>query len=409
MSQRAKSFNGLRTSGDHVVVLVALAVYASCCALGSAALIGNHSTDVGYYRQLATRMRDGAIPYRNLYVEYPPGALPVFAAPAVSERHYGDVFCVLMALCGAGALLATASAARALAMPALELARALAPLALAPFLLGSIFLNRYDPWPMLLTALALAALVRGRSTLGSGALALAVVAKVYALASVPVTALHVARTRGADGLRRATWAFVGVGAILLVPFVVLGPGGVAYTLYSQVTRRVEVESLPASALLVAERLGLYRAHTILGNLNSIDLAGGVATVAGIVSSCFALAALVATAVWYRRGAATLSRFVLAFAASLVGYVAFGKVLSAQYLVWLLPVVPLVRGRVGHAAAAILAAAMWLTKLEYGHLNALSGGTGLALLVARNLALVCLFVLLAAALRPERRPPNLRSS
>jgi len=47
---------------------------------------------------------------------------------------------------------------------------------------------------------------------------------------------------------------------------------------------------------------------------------------------------------------------------------------------------------------VLAAATWLTKLEYSHLDALSRGTGLGLLVARNLVLVSLYVLLAVALR-----------
>jgi hypothetical protein len=50
------------------------------------------------------------------------------------------------------------------------------------------------------------------------------------------------------------------------------------------------------------------------------------------------------------------------------------------------------------AAVVLAAATWLTKLEYAHLDALTRGTGLALLVARNLTLVGLYVLLAVALR-----------
>jgi hypothetical protein len=382
------------------VVAAALSAYVFFCFLTSADLLGSHSADVGYYGQLARRMRDGAIPYHNLYVEYPPGALPVFAAPAVSLHHYGDIFSVLMALFGALALLVVASAARALEMSNLELGRALLPLAVAPFLLGSVFLNRYDPWPMLLTALALAALIRGRLDLGSGSLAFAVLAKVYAIATVPVAALYVLRARGVPALRRASLVFVGVGALVFLPFVLLGPGGVAFSLYEQVTRQVEVESLSASALLVADRIGLYRAHTIVGGLNSNDLVGTVPTVAGIVSSCIALAALAASAVWFRRGEATRQRFVLAFAVALVGYVAFGKVLSTQYIVWLLPIVPLVRGWVGHAAAVVLAAATWLTKLEYAHLDALSRGTGLALLVARNLTLVGLFVLLAVALRQK---------
>jgi hypothetical protein len=385
-------------SSSAAIVAVAVAVYVFCCFIASADLLGSHSADVGYYGQLARRMSEGAIPYHSLYVEYPPGALPVFAAPAVSLNHYGDLFSVLMALCGACALLVLASAARALDMSDIELGRALAPLALAPLLLGGVFLNRYDPWPMLLTVVALTALIRDRLDLGSGFLGLAVLAKIYALATVPVTALCVARARGVTALRRAGLVFVGVGAVVLLPFALLGPGGVANSLYEQVTRRVEVESLSASTLLVADRIGLYQAHTIVGGLNSIDLVGGVPTVAGILSSCVLLAALAALVVWYRRGEATPQRFVLAFAATLVGYVALGKVLSTQYIVWLLPIVPLVRGWVGHAATLILAAVTWLTKLEYAHLDALSRGTGLALLVARNLMLVGLFTVLAVALR-----------
>src|SRR4029077_15828825 len=146
------------------------------------------------------------------------------------------------------------------------------------------------------------------------------------------TALYVLRARGLPALRRAGAVFIGVGVVVLLPFVLLGPGGVAFTLYEQVTRRVEVESLPASALLVADRIGLYHAHTIVGNLNSNDLVGGVPTVAGILSSGIALGSIRARAVWYRRGRATRRRFVLAFAAALVGYVTFGKVLSTQYMV-----------------------------------------------------------------------------
>ena len=43
------------------------------------------------------------------------------------------------------------------------------------------------------------------------------------------------------------------------------------------------------------------------------------------------------------------------------FVALGKVLSPQFLIWLVPLVPLVRGRRGLAAAAMLGAAMLLTQ------------------------------------------------
>jgi hypothetical protein len=44
----------------------------------------------------------------------------------------------------------------------------------------------------------------------------------------------------------------------------------------------------------------------------------------------------------------------------VGFVAFGKVLSPQFMVWLVPLVALVAGRRGLLAGALLGIALWLT-------------------------------------------------
>jgi hypothetical protein len=74
------------------------------------------------------------------------------------------------------------------------------------------------------------------------------------------------------------------------------------------------------------------------------------------------------------------------------------VLSPQFLVWLVPLVPLVRGRRGMAAGVLLAAALVLTQLwfPYRYWRLVFGLDTEAswLVLARDLVLVGLLVVLA---------------
>jgi hypothetical protein len=46
------------------------------------------------------------------------------------------------------------------------------------------------------------------------------------------------------------------------------------------------------------------------------------------------------------------------------FIVFGKVLSPQFLIWLIPLVPLVRGRRGLVASTLLGVLMVLTQLYF---------------------------------------------
>ena len=74
--------------------------------------------------------------------------------------------------------------------------------------------------------------------------------------------------------------------------------------------------------------------------------------------------LIALWVAFARGPATVVRFLRYAAACVCAFIVCGKVLSPQYLLWLVPLVPLVRGRRGLAATALLTAALVLTQVWF---------------------------------------------
>src|ERR671936_1233632 len=72
--------------------------------------------DTPGYQRYGNSIADGKVPYRDFELEYPPGALPMFALPGLAEPGEGQdvspgfrrAFETLMWLCGAAALTAMA-------------------------------------------------------------------------------------------------------------------------------------------------------------------------------------------------------------------------------------------------------------------------------------------------------------
>ena len=366
--------------------------------------------DTPVYRQYGDQIVDGRVPYRDVALEYPPAALPVFVLPALGhpdQRTYDRRFEVLMATCGAVMVAFLAVALNALGAGWRRAAGALGFAALAPLALGSLVLSRFDLWPAALTAAALAALLAGRSRLGFAVLALGAAAKLYPALLLPPALAYVARRDGARAAAVCASAFVAVAAACVLPFAVLSPGGVSDSFTRQAERPLQLESLGAAFLLAAHQLaGVHlTVRTSSGSQNLVGHGAHELELALMVVQ--ALAVLV---IWitFALGRATRERLVAASAGSVAAFVAFGKVLSPQFLLWLVALVPLVRGRRGLAATALLGVALVLTQLwfpfRYWSLALDFAAFPSWLVVARDLLLVGLFAVLAISLsRSEREP------
>jgi len=147
------------------------------------------------------------------------------------------------------------------------------------------------------------------------------------------------------------------------------------------------------------RLGLHHVGLKQAPPGQTEVAGTLAQTVATLTTLVSVAAiaLVVWLCWRRRG----DRLIAA-AAAVLGFVAFAKSFSPQYVDWLVPLVP----AAGALASAVLLAVMALTHLELQRFLHTPGGFDSAhykdvltwWVVSRDLVVVGLYALVVARLR-----------
>ena len=395
-----RSFRRADAAAPAAAALLGIALFAGSWTLLHHGFLARHQiVDTPVYQSYGQAMVDGQVPYRDFRLEYPPAALPTFVLPALghpSESSYKQRFGWLMLACGIAMLALMAVTLGSVEASPARLFGALAFAGLAPLALGSVVLTRFDLWPAAITAGALAALVSGRLRLGAGLVGLGFAAKLYPGLLLPLGLAYAWRQRGRREALLCAGVFLGVVALLFVPFLVLSPSGLAASLTRQASRPLQIESLGSALLLGAHHLfGL--GLVMSSSHGSQNLAGTGPDAIAVVQSVLEAAAIIGIWVWYARGPATREELLRAGAAAVCAFIALGKVLSPQFLIWLIPLVPLVRGRRGLLASALFGAALLLTQgwfpSRYWSLALHFAATESWLVVARDLVLVALLLVL----------------
>jgi uncharacterized membrane protein len=382
-----------------LIALPGAAVFLLCCFVTRGGLLDHHRYgDVGLYAHYAHQMTSGHWPYRDFYDVYPPLAQPLFFVVRLLPGPFATSFKWTMALCGAAALVLLILAMRA---SLLRVIVAAGVMSISPLLVGPVFLNTYDLFPALLTIAAVLAFLHGRERTTYVLLALAVAAKVFALVLLPLVLIESWERGGREAVRRSLAWFVGVLLLVHLPFAVMGPGGLRFSYWVQLKRGLEVESLGGGILLVLNRLGLHSVTLRDTAAGSRDAVGTLPDALEVVSSLAVVAAVLYVAWVYLRGHRDR---VLACAAAVTAFVAFNKVLSPQYVVWLVPLVP----AAGVVASGVLVVVLALTRAEWNrfvlpHGSVQHWGDVLSWwILARDLVLVALFAFLTLKLRAGAR-------
>ncbi len=370
-------------------------------------------TDLFLYRSYADLFLDGLLPYRDVAFEYPPLAAPLLAAPALlgsGDDAYRLTFAVLaLGLAAILVALVGGLARRTGGDPR----RAMLAAAAAPLFTGAMLRTHFDLAPVVLTLGALLLLVSNRPRAGLAVLGAAVMTKGFPVVALPVAlAWLIAHGRPREALE-------GTAALALVVIAVaavataLSPAGAADAVNYHVDRPAQVESAPAMALLGLDGLGAGGAELVHSHRSE-----GVEHPASPAAIALFTGLLIAAMVTMTVGAARRSEavgpqsdarvLVLASLGAVAAFAAFGKVLSPQFLIWVVPLAALAFawGMPALAAAAVAAVALTLVEFpsRYGDVVAREPAA-LWLVAVRNAALALAVALVARELHRRGPPPR----
>jgi hypothetical protein len=322
--------------------------------------------DLFVYRSFAEPVLAGGLPYRDVFFEYPPLAAPAIALPGLAgtgEDAFRLAFAAwTLVLAGACVLLCGALAART----AGDRRRALFAAALAPVACGALLRTHFDLAPVAVTLAALWLVCAGRPRGGLALLGIGALVKGFPLVAVPVV---LAWLLGRGMRREAVQGAVACLAVLVAgtgAALAVSPDGALDAVRYHLERPVQVESPVAMVLLGLDGAGVGEAvsvssHRSHGLLHPLDDALSALAALVLVAAVALLAGLAA------RGAGAgddRRRLVLAALAAVTAFAVLGKVLSPQFVIWVLPLGALAFAWRMHALALAVLAAAVLTQVEF---------------------------------------------
>jgi hypothetical protein len=239
-----------------------------------------------------------------------------------------------------------------------------------PFLCGALLRTHFDLFPVALVLGALLLLARDRPRAGFAVLGLGAMTKVFPIVVVPVAiAWLLARGRRRDAWQGALVCAAVVAAIAGAA-VAASPDGALDAVRYHLDRPAQIESSPALVLLGLDAVGAGDA----GSVKSFRSDGVVHPASDAVTSLFltALVALVALLCVTATGRADVAarrgpgsrELVLGGLAACAAFALFGKVLSPQFVTWVLPRGALAFAWRMYALAAAVALVALLTQVEF---------------------------------------------
>jgi uncharacterized membrane protein len=357
--------------------------------------------DLFVYRSFAEPVLAGELPYRDIAFEYPPLAAPAIALPGLAgtgEETFRWSFALWTLLAATAVILLCGALARATGG---DPRRAMLAAALMPVLCGALVRTHFDLFPVALLLAGLLLLCRERPRAGLAVLGLGAMTKAFPLVAVPVALTWLV----ARGRRREAWqgalACAAVTGLVAVAAVAASPDGAFDAVRYHLDRPVQIESSPALVLVGLDSVGVGEADSVASHRSD----GIVHPADDAITSLFLTALFAFVALLCVRVAGGGAReLVIGSLAACAAFALFGKVLSPQFVIWVLPLGALAFAWRLHALALAVAVAAVLTQIEFpAHYFDVVAREPLAIAVvaARNLSLLAVLALSLRELQLRR--------
>ncbi|MDH3226519.1 MAG: glycosyltransferase 87 family protein [Thermoleophilia bacterium] len=326
-------------------------------------------TDLPTYERAADRILDGLVPYRDFALEYPPLAAGLFVVPEVLPGSYGLVFSALMLASLVATVIGVVMTARALGLTVARQAAAGGAVALSPLALGLLVETRFDMLVAALVSWTLFAAVTDRWRLVWFLVGVGVLVKLVALLLVPVLVIYQLHRHG----RAAAGRGLGLAALLVaagfLPFLMASAADTWSLISYHLERPLQIESSGSAYLLSLHALADVPLR-VESSFGSQGLGGDGAQIVAALSAAILVGLVATIAVVLRwglhRAHPTVEAHLLiaAAAATIATGLAAGKVLSPQFVMWLLPVGFIVAGRYGWTTYGLTAAVLIATAVYF---------------------------------------------
>jgi uncharacterized membrane protein len=371
---------------------------------------------------VARQIQQGQLPYRDFQLEYPPLAVLSFVLPSLMSSQnqvYSLAFAGEMLLLD---LLILWLIKILTVHLNISINRSLGVYTALLIAVGPIVVCRYDLLPAALTLAALTAFVSGWNIAAWALVALGVTAKLYPIIIAPIMGLYLLRNGQVRKIIIGGLSFIFTLLAFNLPFYLLSPGNFLSILTYHAQRGLHSESTYASGIFIGKILGQISEVKGIFDFGSwnIDtpLADRLARLSFPISAALLMIIyiLFAWQLWKKPAESKERREMPAETASLliqfatvtvIVFMISTKVFSAQYLIWLMPLLPVVDSKCYKARWLLFATTGLLTQyiFPYNYLNFESFKTlYILVIVIRNAIMLALAFILILSGRTRGKEP-----